>query len=309
MNEIANQNYRTVAQLLEKNRKGLESVLPTGIAFEKIARLALNEMRRNPKLMEADPVSFIGAVVQASQLGLEIDGRGLAYLVPFYNSYRKCLEVQMITGYKGLINLAMRSGHVIKIEAHEVREADVFEYQYGTNEFLRHVPSTADDPGRVIAAYAVATLRNGGHQFEVLPWREIMAHRAQSKSAESSGSPWNTNQEAMIRKTPIRVLARYLPQCPELQQGVYLDELADRGEQNAREVLEGVFEHTEVPEATPEPETKTDKVAEKVARKAKKKAAKKTAPPDEPQPPADDDQPQEPVNIDDFLPPDYGVEV
>ena len=94
--------------------------------------------------------------MQAAQLGVEPNTPiGQAYLIPYGN------QVQFQLGYKGLIDLAYRSGEVQSIQAHEVHENDTFEYELGLNPKLKHVPAMKDR-GPVILYYAVIKLKNGG---------------------------------------------------------------------------------------------------------------------------------------------------
>ena len=110
---------------------------------------------------------------------------GHAYLVSF-NTKRKDAQgkerwvksVQVIIGYKGLIDLARRSGQIVSIAAHEVCENDHFELVYGLDEKLNHTPAMAER-GEVIGFYAVAKLKDGGHCFKFMSRyqiNEIMAN-------------------------------------------------------------------------------------------------------------------------------------
>jgi recombination protein RecT len=147
--------------------------LPSHITAERIARVALTEVRRNPKLAQCDPVSFLGALMQSAQLGLELGNNlGHAYLVPFFNKRAGYYEAQLIPGYRGLIDLARRSGQIVSISARVVYENDDFEYRYGLDEELWHKPARTNR-GEMIYAYAVAKLKDGGSQFEVMSREEI----------------------------------------------------------------------------------------------------------------------------------------
>jgi len=167
-------------------------------------------------------------VVEASQLGLEPDGvLGHAYLVPFNNRKTGQREAQLIPGYKGLVELSRRSGNLSTIYAHVVHERDQYRFCYGLTPTLEHTPTGEPDPGPIVAAYAVAHLRDGGVQFEWLWKKEIDGIRAQSK-AGSSG-PWVTHYDEMAKKTALRRLCKLLPVSVELQRAVALDEMAEAG--------------------------------------------------------------------------------
>jgi recombination protein RecT len=220
----------TIRAMLEKSKGQIAAALPKHISPDRLLRVAMTAIQRTPKLLECDPVSLIGAVIQASQLGLEPDGvLGHAYLIPFYNSKKGRSEVQFIAGYKGLIDLARRSGQVISIAAHVVYQNDSFDYAYGLEEKLNHKPSMGER-GKSIAVYAVAKLRDGGHHFEVLSVDDVERIRKSSKAGNFG--PWVDNWDEMARKTAIRRLAKFLPLSVEFQKASALDELADAGIQS-----------------------------------------------------------------------------
>lgn len=236
-----------VSQFFELNRDTIAAVLPRHMTPERMLKIALGALRTTPKLMECTTESLFGAVVLASQLGLEPNSPlGHCYLIPYYNGKKKTTEVQFIPGYKGLLALARRSGEIISIAAHAVRENDLFEFEYGLNETLRHVPARSN-AGDIIAFYAVAKLKGGGYQFEVM-WRDqvdVIRNNSQGyKSAQKFGSdsPWTTHYEEMGRKTVIRRLVKYCPMSIELSTAVALDEAADLDTgQGLDNVLSGEF--------------------------------------------------------------------
>ncbi len=105
---------------LEKQKSQLAAALPKHVSPDRMIRLACTEFAKNPLLQKCTPVSVFGAIIQASQLGLEIGVLGQAYLVPYRNSKNNTYEAQFIPGYKGLIGLARRSGEVTSIETNIV---------------------------------------------------------------------------------------------------------------------------------------------------------------------------------------------
>ncbi len=162
---------------------------------------------------------------------------GHAYLVPYGET------ATLIVGYKGLIDLARRSGQLSTIFARIVYQRDQFEYAYGLTERLEHIPANVDDSGDIQAAYAVARLKDGGTQFEVMSKREIDAIRDRSKA--SKNGPWVTDYAEMAKKTVLRRLCKMLPASVELARAVALDERADLGlPQQLEDVVEGQIEVT-----------------------------------------------------------------
>lgn len=187
----------------------------------------MTEIRKNPELGQCDKFSFIGAVIQAAQLGLEPgSGLGHAYLVPFRNKRLGITECTFIPGYRGLIDLARRSGQIESISARLVHEKDQFSYAYGDDERISHVPSEEKDPGRITHVYAIARLKGGGIQREILT-------RAQIDAVAKDTGPWKDHFDEMARKTAVRRIVKYLPMSPELARVIEADDAANEGTQEA----------------------------------------------------------------------------
>ncbi|MED0759167.1 recombinase RecT, partial [Aneurinibacillus thermoaerophilus] len=140
---------------------------------------------------------------------------GHCYIIPYGR------EAQFIIGYKGMIDLARRSGQIEQIYAHAVYEADHFEYELGLHPKLVHKPATGRR-GAIQYVYAVAHFKGGGYQFEVMDMEEIERRRQRSKAAKNG--PWVTDFEEMAKKTVIRHMWKYLPISIEIQQMAAQDE-------------------------------------------------------------------------------------
>lgn len=129
--KIAEDNKpKTLAKLLDSpNIKAqIANALPKHITADRLARVAITELNRVPALKNCDPLSFMGAIMQCAQLGLEPSiGLGQAYLLPFKNKNKGTTECQFIIGYRGMIDLARRSGQMISLSACAVYEADEFD--------------------------------------------------------------------------------------------------------------------------------------------------------------------------------------
>lgn len=241
MNLPANQQNKALApfdkvrNLLDKMGPQIARALPKHLTPERMCRIALTELRKVPKLLTCTPESFCGAIMACSQLGLEPGSAlGQIYLIP----YGKDVQVQI--GYKGMIELARRSGQIVSLSAHEVHEKDIFEFEYGLTEKLRHVPNL-QDRGQLIAVYAIAHFVGGGHQIEVMSKQDVDKIRATSKSGNSG--PWVTFYSEMAKKTVLKKLFKYLPiSIEKLQQATALDDQADMGTQNTREILGEAYE-------------------------------------------------------------------
>ncbi|MDE9545399.1 recombination protein RecT [Xenorhabdus bovienii] len=227
----------------------LAAALPRHMAPDRMIRIVTTEIRKTPALANCDMQSFVGAVVQCSQLGLEPGSAlGHAYLLPFGNGKSKTGQpnVQLIIGYRGMIDLARRSGQIVSISARTVRDGDKFHFEYGLNENLTHVPGENED-APITHVYAVARLKDGGVQFEVMTVKQVEKVRTQSKAG--TNGPWVSHWEEMAKKTVIRRLFKYLPVSIEMQKAVVLDEKADANiDQDNAAIFEGEFEEVQTNE-------------------------------------------------------------
>ena len=151
-----------VRGLIERCRGQIAMALPKHMTPERMMRVCNTAIQKTPALLDCEPRSLMGAIIQSSQLGLEPDGvLGHAYLIPFNNRKTGRIECQFIAGYKGLIELSRRSGQISTVYAHAVHANDEFRYTLGLDPTLIHKP-TSGEPGDLIAVYAVCHLRDGG---------------------------------------------------------------------------------------------------------------------------------------------------
>jgi recombination protein RecT len=226
-------NQERVADLLGKMKPQLALCLPKHMSADRVCRIALTEFRKTPLLMECNPTSFVAAVMVASQLGLEIGILGSAYLVPFKNNKKGIVECNLIPGYRGFIDLARRSGNIISISAEIVYENDFFEFEKGLNEKLVHKP-VLTERGAMIAAYAVAKLKDGGAQFVIMSKQEIDNVKT---AAKAQFGPWVSHFNEMAQKTVVRRLFKWLPSSVEMQKAAILDEHSEIGIQDIKAAL------------------------------------------------------------------------
>ena len=195
---------QSFGQYLAARRKQIASVLPKHLTPERVCRVAMTAFTKTPALAQCDMASVYQAVQQAAELGLEPGGAlGQCYLLPYG---RTC---QLIVSYKGLIELARRSGEIESIEARVVHENDDYSVEFGLHSDIRHRPCLDDNPGPLVLVYAVARLKGGMVQFEVMTRAEVNAIRRRSRSGNSG--PWVTDYDEMARKTVVRRLCKYLP--------------------------------------------------------------------------------------------------
>lgn len=211
---------KNMQDLIISMKGQIEAALPSVITGERFARMVLTAMSNTPKLASCTPKSFLGAMMQAAQLGLEPNTPlGEAYLIPFMN--HGTLECQFQVGYKGMISLAHRSG--LYVQAHEVHENDEFIVEYGLEPKLVHKP-VFKDRGPVIAYYGVWKDKDGISGFEIMSKEDVEAHaRKYSQSYGKGFSPWKTNFDEMAKKTVIKKALKYAPLTTEFIRGVTAD--------------------------------------------------------------------------------------
>lgn len=217
----APQSIRGYIQVMQP---AIRKALPSVLTPERFTRITLSALSTNPQLESCTPESFLGAMMTAAQLGMEPNTPlGQAYLIPFRN--HGTLECQFQLGYKGLIDLAYRSGEVTVIQAHTVYENDEFEYELGIDPKLRHVPAKKDR-GAPVYFYAMFKTKTGGYGFEVMSKEDVDDHaRRYSQSfRKGSSSPWQTNYEEMAKKTVLKRALKYAPLKSEFVRGLSQDE-------------------------------------------------------------------------------------
>lgn len=228
-NELANKQQNAPAKqvtpeqslngLLKRMGPEIQRALPKHMDADRMARIALTAVRTTPKLLECDQMSFLAALMQSAQLGVEPNtGLGQAYLIPYGK------QVQFQLSYKGLIDLAVRSGQYKAIYAHEVYTNDELVFEYGLYKDLKHVPASIPE-GEPIGYYAVYHLQNGGFDFVYWTRERIDQHAKKFSQAVQKGwtSPWKTNYDAMAKKTVLKEVLKYAPKSIEFQKTVEAD--------------------------------------------------------------------------------------
>jgi recombination protein RecT len=221
---------QTIAQFIEVMKGEMARALPKHLSADRLARIALTEVRRTPRLAQCTQPSFGGALMTCAQLGLEPGVTGEAYLIPRKNGKlsrqagHDVYEVQLLIGYQGMAKLFWQSPLAKSLDAQAVREHDQFEFEYGLTAALRHKPSLGDR-GKTIAYYAVATLTNGGYAFVVMSRSDVEEIRIRAKAGTGdTDSPWKTDYDEMAKKTCLRRMSKLLPKSPELARALSHDE-------------------------------------------------------------------------------------
>lgn len=219
----------TFKDILQQEWHKISAVIPKQVSQERMFQLAVSAYNQTPELAKCTPVSVLSCILKCAALGVEpsaVDNLGRAYILPYNNRKTGHTEAQMILGYKGMIDLARRSGEIQDISARAVYEGDFFEYEFGLNEQLKHIPAQDNErtPNKLTHVYMVCHFKDGGHYIDVMTRSQVNAIRSRSKSGSSAYSPWSTDYEAMACKTVIRRAFKFLPVSVEAQKAAATDE-------------------------------------------------------------------------------------
>lgn len=230
MNQIAKREATDLRALIQQpgtlNR--LAQALPKHLNAETFAAITLTVVSKNPELGRCTPVSFMSSVIQAAELGLSLqNGLGLAYLIPFRDNKANETVCAFIPGYRGLIELAHRTGNIRKIEAVPVYHGDDFRVRMGMDSNIEHEPwammngETSD--AAITHVYAYVIFKDGTKQFEVMSRQQIDAIRDRGRK----NPVWNSDYGEMARKTALRRLCKHIPLSPEMARAVAADAETD----------------------------------------------------------------------------------
>jgi len=204
------------------------NALPDHIKPERMVRVALTAVQNTPKLLDCDRNSFFLAVLRAAQLGLEPDGiLGQAYLIPYGK------QVQLIPGYKGLIDLARRSGEVSNIIAKEVCKGDEFTVDFSKDIPFVHKPKLDGERGEITHFWAMARFKDGGFHWDYMTKAEVEAIR--DKGNGKNNPVWKDYFTEMGKKTAIRRIAKFLPMS--VQRAAMVEDLVDAGKKFSTDQL------------------------------------------------------------------------
>lgn len=238
--QIATQEQKpkvsTIFDYMQTQKDAIAKALPTHMNADRMIRVVTTEIRKNPTLTQCNAISLFSAIVQCSQLGLEPSTNlGHAYLLPYWDNKTKSYNAQLIIGYRGMLDLARRSGQILSVNVYEVLDTDKFEVCFGLEPNIKHERDIKNGgTGNLVAVYAVAKLKDGGTQFEVMTKAQIdkICNEALGKIKSEIAkqySPWANHYTEMAKKTVIRRLFKYLPVSIEMTKAVTIDEYAESG--------------------------------------------------------------------------------
>jgi recombination protein RecT len=217
----------TLVKLIDSMRPEIARALPKHMDPDRMARIATTLLRQTPQLGQVVPASFLGALMTCSQLGLEPGPLGHAWIIPRRNKETNELEAHFQLGYKGIIELARRSGKLTKITARTVFTEEIaqgkFSARYeGADDIVAHEPILIGERGNPVLYYAIARLDNGETNWAPLT-PGMVEERHRKRSTAPNSPAWRNDYESMAWKSCVVELRRWLPQSPEMEQAIAVD--------------------------------------------------------------------------------------
>ena len=214
-------------------QQSLKNLMESGVVLKKLNDVLGSEKKAasfvssvisvangNPQLRNANPMTILGSAMVAATLDLPIvPTLGLAYIVPYKG------QCQFQLGYKGLIELAERSGQFRNIIDEVVYEGQLVKKNKFTGEYVFDEDAKTSD--KVVGYMARMDLVNGFSKTIFWTKEEVEKHAGRFSQAFRSGytSPWKTDFDAMARKTVLKALfAKYAPKSIALQQAIKFDQ-------------------------------------------------------------------------------------
>lgn len=266
---LAKNDIRSLLQS-DRVREQIELALPKHMSSDRMMRVALTAINKNPKLLLCTQESILLALMTCSQYGIEPDGRN-AHLIPYNNSkkvgdrWESTMECQFQWDYKGLVAQIRKSPEVADIYADYICKNDTYKVTRGLHRDLIHEFDIASERGPVIAFYSVCLFKDGTASFEIMTLDEVDSIRKRSKSTDRktgvSTGAWANDYTEMGKKTVIKRHSKLLPLPTEIALALNAD--SDFDDIPPAKAVE--IKQASVPERAALPETDSSLTATEVA--------------------------------------------
>lgn len=155
------------------------------------------------------PVTIIQSALQAASFDLPINpALGYAYIVPFRNSKRNRMEASFIMGYKGMLQLALRTGVYKRINVVDVRAGELKSYDRLREDIELEFIEDEDEREKapIIGYVGFFQMINGMEKLIYMSVKQLEAHEKKYRQGEYMSKGWRDNPDAMMRKTIMRKL-------------------------------------------------------------------------------------------------------
>lgn len=186
----------------------------------------------NRALQSCEPTSIMYAGIKATSLGLPLDANlGCAYVIPYNNSRNGVREAQFQIGYKGFIQLAIRSGQFKIINVTDIREGEINSIDVLSGKYVfNNIPDRHKH--KVVGYAAYELLTNGFEKTLYMSVEEVEEHAKRYSKTYSSrdkdvkdSSKWATDFDAMAKKTLLKqLLSKYAPLSIEMMDAIRYDQ-------------------------------------------------------------------------------------
>lgn len=224
----------SIEDMINRSAKALGMALPEHMRPERMVRIALTTLRINPKLYKCEPRSFLAALFQSAQLGLEPNTpNGESWIIPYNTRINgvPVLQAQFQVGAYGFLKLFWNHQNSVSIQLESVHQNDFFEYDLGECTVKHRLPSFDGERGDVVGYYAYAKLTNGGRVLKVMSKKEVLEHAKRFSKCYikkdnkfMDDTPWASHFDSMAKKTVLIQLMKVLPKSAELQRAINMDE-------------------------------------------------------------------------------------
>lgn len=194
-------------------------------------------VNNNDLLKKATAPSVVNSALIAATLDLPINPNlGFAAIVPYYDGKTHQTIAQFQIMYRGMIQLAMRSGQVKTIIAEEVHEGELVSANKFTGEYVFDESARSSDV--VIGYMAFLRLCNGFEKTIYMTIDEVTKHATQYSQTYRKGyGVWKDNFSAMAKKTVTKLLlSKYAPLSIEMQRAMIFDQASIKGEVNVEDI-------------------------------------------------------------------------
>lgn len=209
----------------------------------------LQIVNSNDLLREADPQSVYSAAMTAATLNLPVNQNlGFAYIIPYRDTRAGKTFAQFQIGYRGIIQLAQRSGLFKTINVSDVREGEIAEYNRLSGEITFRWHTVERDKFPVIGYISYFSLLNGFEKSLYMSIDELKQHGIRySKSFAKGYGLWKDDFDAMARKTVMKLLlARFAPLSVEMQKAVISDQAIIMNPENDEVVYVDNYQSVEI---------------------------------------------------------------
>ena len=219
---------------VERNQGEIAKALPEYVGADRFFKLLVTELVRNPEIQKCSPSSVIESIYQCARLGLSPGPAPIGKI----NLVRFGEQCTTIIDYKGLIDLAKRSGRCKDIRAYVVyqKEIDAGRFVHKACNTpnpptLYHEPIDFGDRGEPVGAYAIAYFDDRDPTWQIMSIKDIDKAKAMSRGSSSAKSPWNSHWEEMAKKTVIRRLCKFLDLNDEVSEQLVREDAVNYGNQ------------------------------------------------------------------------------